>query len=138
MSDQNLYNAVQWQNDVLQTSYSKMRDLFSVDNQKVKYLLDNMNWYVYLNYYLWYIYYILSLAILYYIFYGKDRGFSVYVKILIYIAVLLFPLIIASIERGIAGWIYYIYTLFRGSLYRPNMDGQTSITFFNSIPFWSN
>jgi hypothetical protein len=137
-SDHDLYNAVQWQNDMLQTSYSKLRDIFSTDNQKVKYLLDNMNWYVYVNYYLWYIYYIVSLAVLYCVFYGKDRGFSVYTKVLIFIAFLVYPLVIASIEYGILDWLYYLYSLFRGSVYQPSVNRQSAITYYNAIPVWSN
>jgi hypothetical protein len=137
-SDHDLYNAVQWQNDMLQTSYSKLRDIFSTDNQKVKYLLDNMNWYVYVNYYLWYIYYFVSLAVLYCVFYGKDRGFSVYTKVLIFIAFLVYPLVIASIEYGILDWLYYLYSLFRGSVYQPSVNRQSAITYYNAIPVWSN
>ena len=137
-SDHDLYNAVQWQNDMLQTSYSKLRDIFSTDNQKVKYLLDNMNWYVYVNYYLWYIYYIVSLAVLYCVFDGKDRGFSVYTKVLIFIAFLVYPLVIASIEYGILDWLYYLYSLFRGSVYQPSVNRQSAITYYNAIPVWSN
>ena len=137
-SDHDLYNAIQWQNDMLQTSYSKLRDIFSTDNQKVKYLLDNMNWYVYVNYYLWYIYYIVSLAVLYCVFYGKDRGFSVYTKVLIFIAFLVYPLVIASIEYGILDWLYYLYSLFRGSVYQHSVNRQSAITYYNAIPVWSN
>jgi hypothetical protein len=137
-SDQDLYNAVKWQNEILQTSYSKMRDVFSVDHEKVKYLLDNMSWYVYTNYYLWYIYYIVSLAVLYCVFYGKERGFSIYTKTLIFIAFLVYPLIIASIEYGILDILYYIYSLFRGSVYQPSTNRPSSITYYSSIPIWSN
>jgi hypothetical protein len=137
-NDIQLYNAIQWQNDILQSSYNKMYDLYSVDNEKVKYLLDNMNWYVYVNYYFWYLYYIVCLAVLYCVFYGKDRGFSIYVKLLIFIAFLVYPLIIASIETGIYNWLNYVYMVFRGSLYQPSTNHQSAITYYNSIPFWSN
>lgn len=137
-SDQDLYNAVQWQNEILQTSYAKIRDVYSTDNQKTKYLLNNMNWYVYVNFFLWYIYYILSLAVLYCIFYSKDRGYSIFVKFLIFVAFLVYPLIISSIEYGILDWIYYIYSLFRGSLYQSSTNHTTAITYYNSIPVWSN
>ena len=133
---QELYNAVQWQNDILNTSYTKMHDSFSVDNKKVKYLLDNMNWYVYINYYLWFLYYLLCLGVLYCIFFGKEQGYSFIFKLTILILFLAYPLMITPIEDSIMEWAYYLYAVFRGSVYQPKNNHNSAI-YLSANPMWT-
>ena len=95
-----LYNSVKWQNDMMDNQQAKMRDMYSTDQQRVKYLLVDMSWYTYLNFILWCIFYILCLVVIYYTFYGKERGFSITIKIIIVFAFLIFPMVCTSMAPG--------------------------------------
>jgi len=95
----------------------QIRDSDSTDQQKVKYLLSDLSYYVYINHILWIIYYLLVLFAIYCLFYGKQRGFTTFVKIMILLLFFVYPLIITSLEIVIYDALYYVYALFFGMAY---------------------
>ena len=133
-STQELYNSVKWQNDMIENQQAKMRDMYSTDQQKVRYLISDISWYTYVNFFLWIIFYILCLAVIYYTFYGKERGLSMYVKIVIILAFLIFPMVCTSVELLLYRLGSYINALVMGVAY-PKMRVETPpFSILNALP----
>ena len=128
---QELYNSVKWQNDMMENQQAKMRDLYSTDQQRVKYLLIDQSWYVYINFILWCIYYVLCIGVIFVIFFGKNKTFSISYKIFITLIFLIFPIFYLSVELTIYHFFAYIYSLVMGTAYQNK--GQNEMPSFSTI-----
>lgn len=100
-----LYNAVLWQNDIMQNQYTVMRDSYSSDERRVEFILSNIAFTTSINYYLWILYYLVVLFVIYFIFLGKNQSaISMQFKVFLLCLFILYPMIITTVEL----WIYYI------------------------------
>jgi hypothetical protein len=134
-SIQELYNSVKWQNDMIQTQESVYKKEFSSDNQKVKYLVADISYFTYINFILWVIYYILCLGVIYVTIYGKDRGYSRWIKGLIIIAFLVYPFLIITIELGLYSLFSFLYSFMVGSAYKKGGSNEKpSFDLINALP----
>jgi hypothetical protein len=126
MSDfKQLYNAVKFQNSILENEKTNMHQSFSTDTQRIKYQADDIAYYKYINYYLRWIYYIFALGIIYISIVGKDSGLTI-ANFFIIIAVFIFPYAIAPIEAFVYFILSYVYALiFRNVYMRSSYDMPT-------------
>ena len=132
---QELYNSVKWQNDIIQTQQSTYAKQYSSDQQKVKYLIHDINYYTYINFIMWVIYYVLSLAVIYFTFYGKQRGYSMSTKIMIILVFLLYPMLIITVELWLYRLFSYLYSMLMGSAYKKDTTHETpSFNLLNAMP----
>ena len=129
-----LYNSVKWQNDMIDNLHAKTRDLYSTDQQRIKYLLADISWYTYVNFFLWIIFYILCLAVIYYTFYGKQRGFSIFIKIVIIIAFLIFPMVCTSVELLVYHIGSYLNSIVMGKPYPKMQNEAPPFSLLNALP----
>lgn len=105
-TDQELYNAVLWQNDIMQNQYTTMRDLYSSDQRRVDFILSTLASVTHVNYYLWILYYLVILFVVYFIFFGKNQStLSIQFKLFLLVIFALYPMMITTVEL----WIYYIF-----------------------------
>ena len=132
---QQQYNSVLWQNEMIQNQTAKMRDIYSTDQQKVKYISVDINGYIYWNFVFWCIYYVLCLAVLYFLFYGKDHGFTMYFKIFLLVLFVIYPMIITTIEVWVAGIVRYIGSFVFGRPYPKQTQYETpAFSFLDAMP----
>ena len=117
MSTQILYNSVKNQNDVLTIEKTKLRDMYSTDDQKVYYQANELYYVSYINTFLITIYYILALAAIYLLFKGNISNFSTSTKAFITLGFLSFPYIVGPIEFYVYSFLSYIYALINGNVY---------------------
>lgn len=104
-TSQELYNAVLWQNDIMQNQYTLMRDLYSSDERRVQFIISDIAFLTQINYYLWILYYLVVLFIIYFIFFGKNQNLlSIQFKVFLLCLFVLYPMFITTIEL----WVYYI------------------------------
>ena len=111
-----LFDAVKWQNEILTTQYSKLKDLYSTDDQKVRYLFDYIDFYTTITQIMIWVYYILTLVAIYTIFMGVERGYTTNFKIMLVLLLVIFPLVILPLETFLYWLLRYIYSLITGSV----------------------
>jgi hypothetical protein len=111
-----LFDSVKWQNEILITQYSKLKDLYSTDDQKVRYLFDYIDFYTTITQIMIWVYYILTLVAIYAIFMGVDRGYTTNFKIMLVLLLVIFPLVILPLETFLYWLLRYIYSLITGSV----------------------
>ena len=132
---QELYNSVKWQNDLIQTQQSSYAKQYSSDQQRVKYLVNDIGYYTYINFILWVIYYILCLAVIYFTFYGKQHGYSLSTKVMIILAFLLYPMLIMTLELWLYGILMYLYSFLVGTAYQKDTAHETpKFDLLNAMP----
>ena len=98
-----LYNSVKTQNAQIENELAKMRDEYSTDGQRVKYVESEINGWSSINYILWFVYYIAFIFVSYYL-YGNEE-YTGNQKWIYWFMFLLYPFLIISIE-------IFIYNLF--------------------------
>lgn len=102
---QELYNAVLWQNDIMQDQYTVMRDSYSSDQRRVDFIISDIAFITHVNFYLWILYYLVASLMIYFIFLGKNKSaLSMQFKVFLLCSVALYPMIITTVEL----WLYYI------------------------------
>ena len=104
----NLYKALESQNAVLRTVTLDQKNIYSTDNQKVKYQSANITFYYSVNQLLWWIYYVVILGVIYCVLFGEAKYFSVSLKTFLVILAIIFPYVIIPIET----FLYWILTYF--------------------------
>jgi len=129
----NLYESVKSQNQMIDVESGNMRDSYSIDSQKGKYMIYNIiNWNR-LNFYLWSVYYIIVIVI-YYLFIKGEIELNKNTKIYIAILLFIYPFLISSIELIIYNFFYFLYTVIIGIPYPKNTDDQPYFSVFNGLP----
>jgi hypothetical protein len=113
-----LYNSVQWQNDL-------------IDNQRVMYLGNDIQWWSSLSLVLWIIYYTLVLAVGYYTFKGT---YTTRAKVLITSAFLVYPMVILTLEKWIYDVLYFIYVLIIGKAYPKSKEPTPPFSILDAMP----
>jgi hypothetical protein len=126
-----LYNSVQWQNDMIKTESSKMRDAYSTDNQRVLYLGNDIQWWTSLSLVFWIIYYILFFAVGYFTFNGT---YATRTKVLIIASFLLYPMVILTLEKWIYDVLNFIYVLIIGKAYPKSKEPAPPFSLLDAMP----
>jgi uncharacterized membrane protein YhdT len=134
--NQELYHSAKWQNDMIKTQSTKMRDIYSTDQQKVRYLSVDIQNYVFWNFVLWILYYVISLVAIYFVFYGKNAlYFTRWFKIAIVVLFLLYPMIITSLEILVYGLFTYLYSLITNRPYPKTKQYESpAFSFLDAMP----
>ena len=129
----NLYESVKSQNKMIDVESSSLRDKYSTDNQRSKYMINNiMNW-NYLNFYLWIAYYIVVLVI-FYLFIKGNIELPQRIKIYISVGLLLYPFLISTIELAIYNFLQLLKSVIIGIPYPKHTRDQPSFSVFNGLP----
>ena len=128
-----LYESVRMQNQQIDNESANMRDSYSTDKQRIKYMNYNIiNWNR-LNFYLWSVYYIIVIVIYYLFIKGEielKKNSKIYISILLFI----YPFLISTIELIIYNFFYFLYTVIVGIPYPKNTDKQPHFSVFNGLP----
>jgi hypothetical protein len=128
-----LYQSIRMQNQQIDNESANMRDSYSTDKQRIKYMNYNIiNWNR-LNFYLWSVYYIIVIVI-YYLFIKGEIELKKNSKIYIAILLFIYPFLISSVELIIYNFFYFLYTVIIGIPYPKNTDDQPYFSVFNGLP----
>jgi hypothetical protein len=123
---QNLYKALELQNKVLRNMVTDQKNMYSTDEQKVKYQTANITFYYSVNQILWWIYYIILLGVIYCILFGKAKSFSIILKTFLVIFVVIFPYVMIPIETFLYWILTYFYAVMNKTVYyKPGFDMPT-------------
>lgn len=129
----NLYESVRSQNQMIDNESANMRDSYSIDSQKGKYMIYNiMNWNRF-NFYLWSIYYIIVIVI-YYLFIRGEIELKKNTKIYIAILLFIYPFLISTLELIIYNFFHFLYSVMIGLPYPKEADQQPYFSVFNGLP----
>ena len=129
-----LYNTVKWQNERIEFETAKMRDNFSTDNQRVKYLDSDVGGWIAINYVLWMIYYAVFCVIAYVIYQNDTRGYTNKKKVYIGLGFLLFPFLITTLELFIYKLWLFIWSLVTSRPYPKERNDTPSFSFMEALP----
>lgn len=99
-----MYDAISAQNYTLDKHFQETKNKYTTDNQKVSYQLDQNSFLNNLYFYLLITYYLMFLLFVY-VFYNSKPGFSIYLQLLVYSLIIIYPWVISYIELC----IYYIW-----------------------------
>jgi hypothetical protein len=113
----NLYKALESQNTVLKNMVLDQKNMYSTDNQKVKYQSANITFYYSVNQILWWIYYFVILGVIYCILFGKAKDFSTSLKTVLVVIAVIFPYVIIPIETFLYWILTYFYSVMSKTVY---------------------
>lgn len=129
-----LYNSVKWQNERIEFETAKMRDNFSTDNQRVKYLDSDVGGWIAINYVLWVIYYAVFFVVAYVIYQNDTHGYTDKKKIYIGLGFLLFPFLITTLELFIYKFCLFIWSLVTSRPYPKGRNNTPTFSFMDALP----
>jgi len=131
-SKRDLYNSVKSQNAQIEVELAKMRDEYSTDAQRVKYIESEITGWVSINYMLWFVYYIAFIFVSYYLYENQDYPNNS--KWLYWSMFLLYPFLITTIEI----FIYNLFTFLRDFIlanpYPKGRNNTPTISLMNALP----
>ena len=133
-SKQKLYDMVKWQNQMMEVEQAKLRDQFSTDSARIKYIGQDIMGWNQLNFILWLIYYVIVLGIFYLFYSNENIELTKNQKIKIGVFFVLYPFLITSAELLVYNIIIFIKSLIQGTPYPKQSHAQPTFSFLNGLP----
>ena len=133
-SKEKLYEMVKWQNQMMEVEQAKMRDEYSTDNARIRFITQDIMGWNQVNFILWLIYYIIVIGILYIFYTNENIELSKNDKIKIGIVFVLYPFLITSLELLIYNFLSFIGSLIQGTPYPKDKNSQPTLSLFNGLP----
>lgn len=129
-----LYESVKRQNERIEFQTAKMRDEFSTDTQRVKYLDTDVSSWIAINYVLWLIYYAIFFVVAYVVYEDVKHGYDNKRKVYIGLAFLLFPFLITTIELFFYKFLLFVWSLITARPYPKGRNDAPSFSFMDALP----
>lgn len=133
-SKEKLYEMVKWQNQMMEQQSAKLRDQYSTDNARIKYISQDIMTWNQINFMLWLIYYVVVIAIFYVFYKNENIDFTTKQKIQIGAFFLLYPFVITSLELLVYNFFSFIVNLIKGRPYPKQYSHQPSFSLLDGLP----
>ncbi len=127
-----LYNSVKTQNAQIEYELAKMRDEYSTDGQRVKYVESEINGWSSINYILWFVYYIAFIFVSYYLY--ENEEYTGNRKWIYWFMFLLYPFLIISIEIFIYNLFNFLKHFMLATPYPKVRNDKPSISIMTALP----
>jgi len=114
--DRSYYEAIVNENALLDMEINRLKELYSTDDQKVNYQMQQMSILYTLNNFLFWVYYIFVITFAYFLYYNKDILFII--KIAFMAIIILYPFIVYYLEHKIYNILKYVYASLQGLVYK--------------------
>lgn len=120
MSDYtSLFNSIKQQNNTLLEAKRDLTDNYSIDDQKVYYQLQQLQFIKNIINYLVYIYYALVIVVIYILLF-RQKDLNRYIKIFIVLCFVMYPFIIGPLEMYLYNSSGFLSAIINGNVYKNN------------------
>ena len=127
------YDNIKQQNEILAKTGSDLKNEIATNEQGSKYenrnMLSKRNILFFLG-----VTYFSFLAIFAYCLYDGKLNANMYVKIVIFAVLFIYPFVAYSIQQRVYDVVYYVYCLLTGKIYVPKVTTQQTWSLFTSFP----